>query len=280
MIDSVLLVIGIAAILIGGISGVLGTVLVLRKRSLLGDAIAHATLPGVAIAYLVFGKNPLMLVIGASIAGIIGVALVVLVTNTTRLRTDVVMGMMLAVFFGVGMVLLTYIQKLPTTGQAGLTSFVFGQAAAVVWDDVVLLLALGVPIIAIIGLAWPIVHAYCFDQAWLQARGLPGFAVDIIVMLLVSIVIALGLPMVGALLMSALLIAPAVAARQWVRSMSGMMLVAAIIGAGCGVMGAFLSATFARIPTGPTIVFLCVMVALLSLVLAPTVRAQINREVL
>lgn len=280
MIDSVLLVIGFAAILIGGISGVLGTVLVLRKRSLLGDAIAHATLPGVAIAYLVFGKNPLMLVIGASIAGIIGVALVVLVTNTTRLRTDVVMGMMLAVFFGVGMVLLTYIQKLPTTGQAGLTSFVFGQAAAVVWDDVVLLLALGVPIIAIIGLAWPIVHAYCFDQAWLQARGLPGFAVDIIVMLLVSIVIALGLPMVGALLMSALLIAPAVAARQWVRSMSGMMLVAAIIGAGCGVMGAFLSATFARIPTGPTIVFLCVMVALLSLVLAPTVRAQINREVL
>jgi manganese/zinc/iron transport system permease protein len=280
MIDSVLLVIGIAAILIGGISGVLGTVMVLRKRSLLGDAIAHATLPGVAIAYLVFGKNPLMLVIGASVAGIIGVALVVLITNTTRLRTDVVMGMMLAVFFGVGMVLLTYIQKLPTTGQAGLTSFVFGQAAAVVWDDVVLLLVLGVPIIAIIGLAWPIVHAYCFDQAWLHARGMPGFAVDIIVMLLVSIVIALGLPMVGALLMSALLIAPAVAARQWVRSMSGMMLVAAIIGAGCGVMGAFLSATFERIPTGPTIVFLCVMVALLSLVLAPALRTPINREVL
>ncbi|MFZ9857506.1 MAG: metal ABC transporter permease [Roseiflexaceae bacterium] len=280
MIDSVLLVIGLAAILIGAMSGVLGTVIVLRKRSLLGDAIAHATLPGVAIAYLVFGKNPLMLVIGASIAGIIGVALVVLITNTTRLRADVVMGMMLAVFFGVGMVLLTYIQKMPTTGQAGLSSFVFGQAAAVVWDDIVLLSVIGGPIILLIAMAWPIIHAYCFDQAWLHARGLPGFAVDIIIMFLVSIIIALGLPMVGALLMSALLIAPAVAARQWVRSMSGMMVLAAIIGAGCGVAGAFLSASFERIPTGPTIVLLCVIVALFSLVLAPKLRTPANREVI
>jgi manganese/zinc/iron transport system permease protein len=278
MIDSVLLVIGIAAIVIGGISGALGTVMVLRKRSLLGDAIAHATLPGVAIAYLLFGKNPLMLVIGASVAGIIGVALVVLITNTTRLRTDVVMGMMLAVFFGVGMVLLTYIQKLPTTGQAGLTSFVFGQAAAVVWDDVVLLLAFGVPITGVVALAWPVVHAFCFDQAWLQARGLSGFTVDIVVMLLISIIIALGLPMVGALLMSALLIAPAVAARQWATSMSGMMLLAAIIGASCGVAGAFVSATFERIPTGPTIVVCCVAVALISLVVAPRVRTMVDRS--
>lgn len=279
MIDSVLLVIGIAAILIGGISGALGTVMVLRKRSLLGDAIAHATLPGVAIAYLLFGKNPLLLVIGASVAGIIGVALVVLVTNTTRLRTDVVMGMMLAVFFGVGMVLLTYIQKLPTTGQAGLTSFIFGQAAAVVWDDIVLLMAFGVPIIGIVMLTWPVLHAFCFDHAWLQVRGLSGFAVDIIVMFLISIIIALGLPMVGALLMSALLIAPAVAARQWATSMSKMMVIAAIIGASCGVAGAFISASVERIPTGPTIVVLCVVVALVSLVIAPRLRAWFHRGV-
>lgn len=277
MIDSVLLVISIAAILIGGISGSLGTVMVLRKRSLLGDAIAHATLPGVAIAYLIFGKDPLMLVIGASVAGIVGVALVVLITNTTRLRTDVVMGMMLAVFFGVGMVLLTYIQKLPTTGQAGLTAFIFGQAAAVVWDDVVLLLVFGVPILGVVGLAWPVLHAFCFDQAWLQARGLSVFFIDIIVMFLISIIIALGLPMVGALLMSALLIAPAVAARQWTNSMWQMMLLAAVIGAGCGVAGAYLSATFERIPTGPTIVLLCVIVALISLVVAPYVRKYAHK---
>lgn len=277
MIDSVLLVISIAAILIGGISGLLGTVMVLRKRSLLGDAIAHATLPGVAISYLIFGKDPLMLVIGASVAGIVGVALVVLITNTTRLRTDVVMGMMLAVFFGVGMVLLTYIQKLPTTGQAGLTAFIFGQAAAVVWDDVVLLLVFGVPILGVVGLAWPVLHAFCFDQAWLQARGLSAFFIDIIVMFLISIIIALGLPMVGALLMSALLIAPAVAARQWTNSMWQMMLLAAVIGAGCGVAGAYLSATFERIPTGPTIVLLCVIVALISLVVAPYVRKYAHK---
>jgi manganese/zinc/iron transport system permease protein len=277
MIDGVLLVISIAAVIIGGISGALGSVMVLRKRSLLGDAIAHATLPGVAIAYLLFGKDPLMLVIGASVTGIVGVAFVVLITNTTRLRTDVVMGMMLAVFFGVGMVLLTYIQKLPTTGQAGLTAFIFGQAAAIVWSDVVLLLAFGVPIIGLVIIAWPVLHAFCFDHAWLQARGLPSFGIDIAIMLLISIIIALGLPMVGALLMSALLIAPAVAARQWVQSMSGMMILAAAIGAVCGVAGAYLSATFERVPTGPTIVILCVIVALVSLVVAPFVRARVRK---
>jgi manganese/zinc/iron transport system permease protein len=277
MIDGVLLVISIAAVIIGGISGALGSVMVLRKRSLLGDAIAHATLPGVAIAYLLFGKDPLMLIIGASVAGIVGVAFVVLITNTTRLRTDVVMGMMLAVFFGVGMVLLTYIQKLPTTGQAGLTAFIFGQAAAIVWSDVVLLLAFGVPIIGIVIVAWPVLHAFCFDHAWLQARGLPSFGIDIAIMLLISMIIALGLPMVGALLMSALLIAPAVAARQWVQSMSGMMILAAVIGAVCGVTGAYLSATFERIPTGPTIVILCVISALVSLVVAPFVRARVRK---
>lgn len=277
MIDGVLLVISIAAVIIGGISGALGSVMVLRKRSLLGDAIAHATLPGVAIAYLLFGKDPLMLIIGASVAGIVGVAFVVLITNTTRLRTDVVMGMMLAVFFGVGMVLLTYIQKLPTTGQAGLTAFIFGQAAAIVWSDVVLLLAFGVPIIGIVLVAWPVLHAFCFDHAWLHARGLPSFGIDIAIMLLISMIIALGLPMVGALLMSALLIAPAVAARQWVQSMSGMMILAAIIGAVCGVTGAYLSATFERIPTGPTIVILCVIAALVSLVVAPFVRARVRK---
>lgn len=278
MIDSVLLVISIAAILIGALSGSLGTIMVLRKRSLLGDAIAHATLPGVAIAYLMFGRNPLMLVIGASIAGIIGVTLVVLITNTTQLRHDVVMGMMLAVFFGIGMVLLTYIQRLPTTGQAGLTSFIFGQAAAVVWGDVALLLLFGVPILAIVIIAWPIIHAFCFDPAWLKARGLSVFMIDITLMLFISIIIALGLPMVGALLMSALLIAPAIAARQWVTSMPHMMLLAAVIGAGCGVVGAYISAAFERIPTGPTIVLLCVMGALSSLVVAPRVRKYIQRE--
>lgn len=278
MIDSVLLVISIASILIGGISGALGTVMVLRKRSLLGDAISHATLPGVAIAYLIFGKDPLMLVIGASVAGILGVALVVLITNTTRLRTDVVMGMMLSVFFGVGMVLLTYIQRLPTTGQAGLTAFIFGQAAAVVWSDVVLLLVFGIPIVGIVVLAWPTIHAFCFDPAWLQARGLSVFLIDIIIMFFISIIIALGLPMVGALLMSALLIAPAIAARQWTTSMSKMMMLAAVIGASCGVAGSYLSATFERIPTGPTIVLLCVIVALASLGIAPYVRKYSYKE--
>ncbi len=279
MIDSVLLIIMIGALLIGAISGALGVVMVLRKRSLLGDAIAHATLPGVAIAYLIFGKDPLMLIVGASMAGVLGVALVVLVMNTTRLRADVVMGMMLSVFFGVGMLLLTFIQKLPTNGQAGLTAFIFGQAAAVVWDDVALLCIIGVPLILLLGYFWPIIHAFCFDPAWLHARGLPAIVVDIGVMCGVSIVIALGLPMVGALLMSALLIAPAVAARQWSKSMRGMMLLASAIGGISGVTGTLVSASFDRIPTGPMIVLVCVTFALLSLWIAPNLRQRDVREV-
>lgn len=280
MIDSVLLVIIIASVIIGALSGSLGVIMVLRKRSLLGDAISHATLPGVAIAYLIFGKDPLFLIAGATCAGVVGVALVVLITNTTRLRVDVVMGMMLAVFFGVGMVLLTYIQKLPTTGQAGLQAFIFGQAAAVVWQDVYVISALGLPIVCVVGIAWPIIHAFCFDHAWLHARGLSSFVVDLGVMFCVSVVIAMGLPIVGALLMSALLIAPAIAARPWSTRMSHMMIIAGGIGAVCGVVGALISSAYARIPTGPTIVFLSVVIALLSHVIAMRYRSARMRSAL
>ena len=131
--------------------------------------------------------------------------------------------------------------------------------------------------LAVMVLTWPIIHAFCFDHAWVEVRGLPAFVVDIVLMLLISVIIALGLPMVGALLMSALLVAPAVAARQWVKSMSAMMVLAAIIGASGGLVGAYLSATFERVPTGPTIVFLCVMAALISLVIAPRVRTHVRR---
>ena len=268
--DYTLMIVAIGAALLGAVSGSLGTYAVLRRQSLLGDAISHAALPGVAIAFLLTGsKTPLILVLGAALAGWLGTLLILSIVRLTRIKYDSALGIVLSTFFGFGLVLHTLIQRTGNANQAGLDTFLFGQAATVLESDVLTIGILGGVAIIIMFVFWKELKLLVFDEGFAASLGFPIRVLDILLTSLLVIAIVLGLQAVGAVLMSAMLVAPAVAARQWTNKLSLMMFLAACFGALAGVSGTIISSSASRIPTGPTIVLCATVVVGLSIAFAP-----------
>lgn len=284
--DFTLRTVALGAAILGIVSGTLGTYAVLRGQSLLGDAISHAALPGIALAFLLTGvRSPLVLVVGATAAGWLGALIVLSVTRRSRIPYDASLGLVLSVFFGFGMVLLTFVQRLPSGTQAGLDSFLFGQAAALLPRDVLVMSALGVIAIIATALLWKELKLLSFDPEFGASIGLPIKRLDFILTTLLVVAIVIGLQTVGVVLMSAILIAPAAAARQWSDGLGRIVTLAALFGAVAGVTGSMISAATARLPTGPTIVLCAGVIMAVSLLAAPrrgllaeVVRTRRNRR--
>jgi manganese/zinc/iron transport system permease protein len=268
--DYTLRTVALGAAALGAVSGTLGTFAVLRRQSLLGDAISHAALPGIVLAFLLTGtKLTLVLVLGAAVAGWLGTLFVIWVVRNSRIPEDSVLGIVLSVFFGIGLVLLTYVQKLPDASQAGLSTFLFGQAATLVLHDVVVIAALGGIAVAVVVLFWKEFKLLAFDREFGVALGIPMRAVEVVLTTVLVIAIVVGLQTVGVVLMSAMVVAPAVAARQWTDALGRMVVLAALVGALAGVTGAVASATTHGVPTGPAIVLAVTAFVLASLLFAP-----------
>ncbi|MEX1055707.1 MAG: iron chelate uptake ABC transporter family permease subunit, partial [Rhodothermales bacterium] len=222
--DYTLRMVAMGSATLGIVSGALGTYAVLRGQSLLGDAISHAALPGIAIAFMLTGsKTPIVLMAGAGVAGWIATLLIMSITETTRLKYDTMLGIMLSVFFGVGLVLLTFIQRQPDATQAGLDTFLFGQAAALVFNDVLTMAVLGGAALIAVGLFWKQLKILSFDPEFGRTIGLRMKSVDVLLTTLLVIAIVIGLQTVGVVLMSAMIIAPAAAGRQWTNGLGKMM---------------------------------------------------------
>ena len=248
----------------------IGSFAVLRKQSLLGDAISHAALPGIALAFLLTGsKAPLVLVLGAAAAGWLGTLLVMRIVNTTRVKEDSALGIVLSVFFGFGLVLLTYIQKRPDASQAGLDRFLFGQAATLLQRDVIMIAALGGIAVTVAALFWKEFKLLSFDPDFAASMGFPVRWLDVLLTSVLVLSIVIGLQTVGVVLMSAMVVAPAAAARQWTDRMGTMVILAGGLGALAGVSGAVISSLGQHVPTGPTIVLCLTVIVLVSLALAP-----------
>lgn len=263
------MIVAVGAALLGTVSGALGTYAVLRRQSLLGDAISHAALPGIAIAFLLTGsKAPLILVLGAAIAGWLGTLLIMSIVRMTRIKYDSALGIVLSTFFGFGLVLHTLIQRTGNANQAGLDTFLFGQAATILERDVLTIGILGGIAIVVTLVFWKELKLLVFDEGFAASLGFSTRALDILLTSLLVIAIVLGLQAVGAVLMSAMLVAPAVAARQWTNRLSIMMLLAGGFGALAGVSGTIISSSASRIPTGPTIVLCATVVVGFSIVFA------------
>lgn len=257
------------AALLGTVSGALGTYAVLRRQSLLGDVISHAALPGIAIAFLLTGsKTPLLLVLGAAIAGWLGALIILSIVRLTRIKYDSAFGLVLSTFFGFGMVLLSLIQRSGNANQAGLDDFIFGQAATILKRDVLTIGILGGIALIIMLIFWKELKLLIFDEGFAASIGLPIHALDILLTSLLVIAIVIGLQAVGAVLMSAMLVAPAVAARQWTDRLNLMVLLAACFGALAGVSGTIISSPI-RIPTGPTIILCATVMVGFSIAFAP-----------
>jgi manganese/zinc/iron transport system permease protein len=268
--DYTLRVVALGAAALGVASGALGSFAVLRKQSLLGDAISHAALPGIALAFLLTGsKAPFVLVLGAAAAGWLGTLVVMTVVSRSRVTEDSSLGLVLSVFFGFGLVLLTLVQRLPGAGQAGLDRFLFGQAATLLARDVWMIALLGGLALTVTALAWKEFKLLSFDPDFGRTLGLRMGAVDVLLTSVLVISIVIGLQTVGVVLMSAMVVAPAAAARQWTDRLGTMVILAGCFGAVAGVSGAVISSTVSRVPTGPTIVLCLTAIVVLSLCFAP-----------
>jgi len=255
---------------LGLVSGALGSFAVLRKQSLVGDAISHAALPGIALAFLLTGsKTPLVLLIGAAIAGWIAMLVVMGIVRASRLKFDSALGLVLSVFFGFGLMLLTYIQRQPDAAQAGLDKYLFGQAATLVVKDVTTMSFVGAFALAAMLLLWKEFKLLSFDPDFGATIGYPVRLLDVALTTLIVIAIVVGLQTVGVVLMSAMIVAPAAAARQWTDRLGGMVMLSAFFGALAGVVGATLSGTVEHLPTGPTIIVCISAIVVGSLLFAP-----------
>lgn len=262
--------VALGAAALGLASGALGVFAVLRRQSLLGDAISHAALPGIALAFLLTGaKAPVVLLLGAAVAGWLGTLLVLAVVRTTRIPEDSALGIILSVFFGFGLVLLTFVQRQPTAAQAGLETFLFGQAATLMAEDVLLIAALGGFALLVVAIGWKEFKLLAFDRDFGTSLGLPMRAIEVLLTTVLVIAIVVGLQTVGVVLMSAMVVAPAVAARQWTDALGVMVVLAGVFGAVAGVSGALISGVAAGVPTGPTVVLSITTIVVLSLFLAP-----------
>jgi manganese/zinc/iron transport system permease protein len=265
----------IGAILLGISAGVTGTFLFLRKRALVSDAISHATLPGVGLAFIAMtlmgldGRNLVGLLIGSAISAALGLLAVQFLSSRTRLTEDAAIGAVLSVFFGFGIVLLTVIQTMTSGRQAGLESFLLGSTAGMLFSDAVLIATGGAIVLALVLALRRPMTMVAFDPEFASANGVNTDRVDLAMMGLVMAVTVVGLKVVGLILIVALLIIPPVTARFWTDRSDRVVLMAGLFGGVAGWSGAAISASAPALPTGPIIVLVAFAMFAVSLVMAP-----------
>lgn len=263
-------VVALGSAILGVISGVLGCFAVLRKESLLGDGVSHAALPGVVLIFLLTGsKNTEILLLGAFISGVLASLSILGIVKGSRVKFDAVLALIMSSFFGLGMVLITYTQKIPNAQQAGLSRFIFGQASALLQKDVVIMAIIGAVLMLLVIIFWKEFKVFTFDKEFAQIIGFSTQKLNILLSLMIVLSIIVGLQTVGVILMSAMLISPAVAARQWTNRLHSMVILAGIFGAVSGVVGTAISSLIPKMPTGPTVVVCSSVLVLISLLFAP-----------
>lgn len=245
----------IGVILLGICCGLLGSFLVVRQKALWGDTLSHAVLPGIVIGFLWnMEKNPLTLLIGAVISGLIGVCVINLLKKTTILKEDSLLGLILTGFYALGICLLTMVQNIPTGHQAGLDKYLFGQASALSWGDVKLIAWVTGLSIIIILVFYKELLVNSFDSGFAQSTGLNKYFLNEILLMLVTLTIVISIKAVGVILVSAMLIIPASTALLLTDRLHKVIFLAIGIGLISAVTGAFLSFIAHNLPTGPFMV--------------------------
>lgn len=263
-------VVTFGTIFLGMSAAMVGSFAFLRKRSLIGDAIAHAILPGIAISFMLFqSKNPFILMGGALVSGWIAMVSIEYLTKNTKLKPDTAIGLVLSVFFGVGILLLTSIQHSGAGNQAGLDQFLFGKAASMTTNDLKAYSIVAAVLLVSITFLFKEFKLLSFNPDFAQTIGLPVKKLQFVLSTITVLAIAIGIQSVGVVLMAALLITPSAAARSWTENLLTMIILAGIAGAFSGLVGSYISYTAPNMPTGPWIVMTLSLLAMLSLFFAP-----------
>ncbi len=246
--------------MLGMASGIAGTFLLLRKRSLLSDAVSHATLPGIAGAFMILvamgheGKSFVLLLLGAAVTGLIGMFAVLAIRNYTRIKDDGALAIVLSGFFALGISLVTMASRLEGGSAAGLETYIYGKTASMLMSDAILIGMVAAAVALICGLLFKEFTLLCFDQEFAASQGWPTGALDILLMGLIVAVTVIGLQAVGLILVVALLIIPPAAARFWSHRLHFNIVIAAAIGGLSGLVGCLISALNTNLPAGAIIV--------------------------
>ncbi len=246
--------------MLGLAAGIVGAFTLLRRRALMGDALSHATLPGIGLAFLlgpllgVDGKSLPVLLVGAAISGVLGMVAILFIRNLTRIKEDAALGIVLSVFFGGGVSILGIAQRAKGQAAAGLEAFIYGKTASIVASDAWLIGVAGLIAMIVLLILFKELKLICFDQEYAAARGFPTLVLDSALMGTVVLVTIVGLQAVGIVLMIALLVIPAAAARFWSVKMQAMVWISGGLGALSCLIGAGLSGVFPNLPSGAMIV--------------------------
>ena len=257
-------------ILLSVSSAVVGCFTFIKKKSLVGDVISHAVLPGICIAFLASSsKDPFLLIIGAFVSGWISILVMDAIIRNTKIKEDAATGLSLSVFFGIGILLMTYIQHSGNAAQSGLDTFLFGKAAALVGKDLLAFSIIAVLVLLIVFLFYKEFKLISFDPQFARVIGLPIKRLETLLTSITVLAVVTGIQAVGVVLMAAMLITPAAAARFWTNRLSRMILLASVFGAFSGVSGAYISYSAPSMPTGPWMVMILSVIALTSFFFAP-----------
>ncbi|ELR68795.1 Manganese ABC transporter, inner membrane permease protein SitC [Fulvivirga imtechensis AK7] len=260
----------IGSLLLTSSSAIVGTFTFLKKKALVGDAVAHAVLPGVCLSFILSGeKSPIILIIGAFLTGWLSLVLIDIITAKSKLKEDTAIGLILSVFFGIGIFMLTIIQKSGNASQTGLDQFLFGKAASLVGFDLIVFAVIAVILIVSVWLFFKELTLLAFDEEFAVTLGLPVRAIELLLTTLTVLAVVVGIQAVGVVLMAAMLITPAAAARFWTHNITTMIWLAAIFGSLSGLAGAYISYIAPSMPTGPWIVVVISTIAFISFFLAP-----------
>ena len=276
------IVVAIGTMLLAMATGIVGTISILKGQSLIGDAVGHASLPGIILAFMISGrKSSLILMLGAIVAGIVAFLLIQIISEGSKIEADTAMAVILSAMFGMGMVLKSYIQgnqKIQGASQSGLASYIFGQAAYILREDVYIILAVSVISLALFILFYKEIKVYVFDMVYAYTIGINSRLTSLLIMIITMILIAAGLKAVGAILISSMLITPAVTGLQWSKSYEKVLVIAAVTGAVSAFLGTFISSAVKGFSTGPSIILIMSVIALFSVLFAPRgiVRMLLN----
>lgn len=255
---------------LGLMSGVIGSFTTLQKESLLGDALSHAALPGIVIGFLLIGRKEWFFLLGgAAISGLLAMGVIQWMNKSGIVKFDNALSLILSSFFGLGLVLMTYVQNQPNAAQAGLENFIYGRASSMLLKDIqVLSIASFVGLLLVI-IFWKELKIYVFNPEYAKTLGVNTTIIQLLISSVMIVTIILGLESVGVILMSALLVGPAVAGRQWTDRLSIMVTLSGLFGFTSAILGTLISSMYVQIPTGPSIVVVLSLFIMISLLFAP-----------
>jgi manganese/zinc/iron transport system permease protein len=244
-------------LLLGSTAAVVGGIAVLRQRALIGDVLAHAALPGIMMAFILFhSKAPGLVFLGALISALLGFYLIGWITRYSKIKPDAAMAIVLSLFFSLGLMALSYIQGLDVSQKSGLDRLLFGQAAAMTAEDVTWLTWVAVTVLTLIGILFQKLRLISFNRQYAKTLGIHVEAYELLFALLLVMTVVVGLQIVGVVLMAAVLLIPVTIARFWACSLKHILVIAALISALSAFISTHISLFVAHMPTGPWIVLI------------------------